>query len=300
MMLLESDLRADVDPKAHTTVRRYMDETGAEQQRGPSRSAALVAACRMLAAELPDSEALVNDPYAHLVADEASVAAARVDEPLQNTIRLRSKYIDDAVIAFAGTHRTERGQMLLLGAGLDARAFRLALDINVYEIDFPETLTLKAELFGDIAPLSPRAVVPVDMAEQSFVGPLVNAGFDVDQPTIVVWEGVINYLTNAEAESVVEQIGTILAPGGQLVADYVELSWFKKQGFDGATKKISAQLSNGGEPLKAGLRDAAGTLDRFGFDVIDDEAVEDLRPRYGLDARKRFYPARIFTASRRP
>ena len=52
----------------------------------------------MLAAELPEPERLIDDPFARLVVDDRAVAAARADENLQNTLRLRTRYIDDAVI----------------------------------------------------------------------------------------------------------------------------------------------------------------------------------------------------------
>jgi methyltransferase (TIGR00027 family) len=271
--------------------------TGAS--RGPSRSAALVAACRMLAAELPPHERLVDDPFAQLVVDDRAIAAARADESLQNTIRLRTRYIDDAVATFVHDHREERPQVLLLGAGMDARAYRMDLDADLYEVDFPATLHLKAELLAGHEPKGRRTVVPVDLAERDFVDPLVVAGFNPSRPTIVVWEGVINYLDAATAESVVEQIAGVLAPGGQLVADYVEMAWFKGSHFERTTTSIAKNLEDGGEPLKGGLRNIHATLERNGFNVLDDEATEDLRPRYGLAPRERVYPARMITASRR-
>jgi methyltransferase (TIGR00027 family) len=258
----------------------------------------------MLAAELPPDERLIDDPFAQLLVDDRAIAAARADPPLQNVIRLRTRYIDDAVEVFARAHAGERPQVLLLGAGLDARPYRMDIDAlapeaRFFEVDFPATLDLKAELLVAHHPRSPRTVVPVDLAERPFEQALLEAGFDPQRPTIVVWEGVINYLDAATAESVVEQIAGVLAPGGQLVADYVEMAWFKDSGFERATATISANLRDGGEPLRAGLADMHATLDRSGFDVLDDEATEALRPRYGLDPVDRVYPARMVLAEKR-
>ncbi len=253
----------------------------------------------MLAADLPEGERLIDDPFAHLVVDDAAVAAARADEPLQNVIRLRTRYIDDAVRGFVATQADGRPQVLLLGAGLDARAYRMTLDARVFEVDFPDVLAHKAEVLAGASPATPRTAVPVDLASSRFVEPLVAAGFQTARPTIVVWEGVINYLSAETAERVVEQVAELLSPGGQLVADYAEMAWFKGSDFERATKTISTQLRDGGEPLRAGLRDVHGTLDRYCFDLVDDEAIELLRPRYGLSARQRVYPARMVTAVRR-
>lgn len=268
----------------------------AEGGRPASRSAALVAACRMLAAELPEPERLIEDPFAHLVVDDAAVAAARADLPLQNVIRLRTRYIDDAILAFV---RGERPQVLLLGAGMDARAYRMTIDVDFFEVDFPATLEHKAEVLAGTPPASARTAVPVDLAASRFIEPLLGAGFDPTRPTIVVWEGVINYLDAATAESVVEQMAGLVPPASRLVADYVEMGWFRGATFESATKSIAQSLRAGGEPLRAGLPDVRATLDRHGFDVADDDAIEALRPRYGLEPGERFYPARILTAVRR-
>jgi methyltransferase (TIGR00027 family) len=258
----------------------------------------------MLAAELPPAERLIDDPFAQLVVDDRAIAAARADQPLQNVIRLRTRYIDDAVEAFAHAHARERPQVLLLGAGLDARAYRMDIDALApeacfFEVDFPATLDFKADLLAAHDPRSPRTVVPVDLAERPFEQALLGAGFDRQRPTIVVWEGVINYLDAATAESVVEQIAGVLSPGGQLVADYVEMAWFKNSGFERATATISGNLRDGREPLRAGLPDMHATLDANGFEVLDDEATEALRSRYGLDPVDRVYPARMVHAQKR-
>jgi len=258
----------------------------------------LVAACRMLADDLPQHERLISDPFARLICDERAIEQARNDEPLQQVIRLRSKYIDDAVSEFCAAHHD--AQVLLLGAGYDARPYRMHVAARFYEVDFPATLALRDEVYGALPTASPRVAVPVDLANEEFPGPLMAAGFDPAAPTIVVWEGVINYLTAAAAEAVVATLGTFVAPGSRLIADYVEMNWFRGGEFERSTAGIKERLGDGGEPLRAGLPDAHGTLQRAGFTVIDDEAVELLPPRYGLPARQRFYPARMFTAVRDP
>ncbi len=257
----------------------------------------------MLADELPAAERLIADPYARLLVDDAAIAAARADPALQNVIRLRTRYIDDAVAVFVAMSATgnveSRPQVLVLGAGLDARAYRMPVTATFFEVDFPATLALKADLLAGNEPVSPRIEVPVDLAVDSYVGPLVDAGYDPARPTIVVWEGVINYLDGAAAERVVEQISGSVSPGSRLVADYAEMSWFAGSTFERATAVIASRLRDDGEPLRSGIRDMHGTLDRTGFDVIDDVATEDLRPRYGLDPCDRHYPARMVTAQRR-
>jgi methyltransferase (TIGR00027 family) len=251
----------------------------------------------MLASELPGDEALMRDPFAYLVADGAATAAARADASLQRSIRLRTRYIDDAVLAFASLH--PRPQIVLLGAGYDARAYRLDISATVYEIDFPATLAHKAALMAHIAPINTRIAVPVDLASASFVEPLHAAGFDPILPVIVVWEGVSFYLSTRAATSVVVEVGAISAPGSVFVADYAEVARAGTQGFGNATDAMAAQLGDGGEPLRSGLSDMRSTLDAAGFEVVDDELIELLSPRYGQPIGIRQYHSRIVTARRR-
>jgi len=255
----------------------------------------LVAACRMLDSERPESERLISDPLARLFVDERAIAAAEADVHLQQVIPLRTRYIDDAVHQFVAAH--PRAQILLLGAGLDCRAYRLTLSAPIYEVDFPDTLHYKAQAAAKAGLPEPenRIPVPVDMAHVAVPAPLEAAGFDRSRPTLVVWEGVVNYLTNDQAEAVVQQLGDLLAVGSMLVCDYVENSWFNEN-FQTSTETLKANLRTGGEPLKSGLHDVKATLSANGFDMIDDEAVELLPPRYGRPTKPRFYPARIFTA----
>jgi methyltransferase (TIGR00027 family) len=253
----------------------------------------------MLAAELPEHERLIDDPFARLVVDDRAIAAARADENLQNTLRLRTRYIDDAVISFAAQHASDEPQVLLLGAGFDARAYRLDVPVVYFEVDFPATLEDKAELLAAHSSVRSRTAVPVDLAASGFVEPLVEAGFRIDRPTIVVWEGVSMYLDPDTAEGVIAQISEATTAGGTVVADYAEMSWFKGTDLERNTTAISENLGRGGERLKAGVRDMHATLDAHGFDVVDDTPVEELRPRYGLESRPRFYPARMVTAVKR-
>lgn len=257
----------------------------------------LVAACRMLAAERPPAERLIDDPFAHLVCDELAIAQARADVGLQANVQLRSKYIDDAVLTFCAAHPD--AQVLLLGAGYDARPYRLAVGATFYEVDFPATLELRDAVYGSLPAAAPRVAVPVDLAGAPFPPPLVAAGFDATAPTVVIWEGVINYLSAAAAEAVVDALGEFLAPGSIVVADYVEMKSFRGSELERAADGLKERLVNGGERLRGGLPDAHGTLDRAGFDVVDDEIVELLPPRYGLPLGPRAYPGRIFTAVRR-
>jgi methyltransferase (TIGR00027 family) len=261
-----------------------------------SRSALLVAACRVLADEVAPAERIMNDPQAKLFVDEAAMADARAQPELQRVIWLRTRYIDDAVLAFAACH--PRPQILLLGAGFDSRAIRLDVEADFYEVDRADTVAYKAERFAaaGLTTRNSRHVLAVDLATEPIAAPLLAAGFDTSRPTIVVWEGVVPYLTNREAETVVAELASLLSTGSQLVADYGELGW--KRNNSARSTNIETLLKDGGEPLRAGLHDAAASLAAAGFAMLDDEALDLLAPRYGMAPYERYYKARIFTAEK--
>jgi O-methyltransferase involved in polyketide biosynthesis len=115
----------------------------------------------------------------------------------------------------------------------------------------------------------------------------------------VVWEGVVFYLNETDAIGVINDLASVLASGSELIFDYSDRPKREGPQISANTEKIAASLSDGGEPLRNGLSDALGALDVAGFDVLDDGAVEELGPRYGLAPFARVYPARILHARRR-
>jgi methyltransferase (TIGR00027 family) len=265
---------------------------------GPSRSAMLVAACRALAEECAPSQRLISDPFARSFVDDRALEAARLDPPLQRVLRLRTRYIDDRVVSFCASH--PNAEVLLLGAGLDARPFRLDVEARFIEMDMPASVDGKQQILDSLGVVArDRRAVGVDLTVDRVPPALSALGFDRSSPAFVVWEGVVFYLSETAAVRVINDLASVLAPGSELVFDYSARP--AQSDFDARanTDRIAASLSAGGEPLRNGLSDALGTLDAAGFDVLDDGAVEELGPRYGLDPFARVYPARILHARRR-
>ena len=134
----------------------------------PSRTAQFVAASRALGALLPDDAQLMDDPVsarawlgagmARLVALSRRMPSLRpllrvIAAPMLPMItymQVRTRLIDDVVRSFVGFGG---GQIVLLGAGFDARAARLGDllgDARVFEVDHPATQALKRQRFGDL------------------------------------------------------------------------------------------------------------------------------------------------------
>ena len=135
---------------------------------------------------------------------------------------VRTRFIDDVV-----SEALRRGarQVLLLGAGFDSRAYRLAAVAGaaVFEVDHPATQAAKRARLKECDDAAFRRVhfVAVDFERDDLETALETAGYQLGLASVVVWEGVLSYLS----ASVVDQTFTLLhrltAPGSRIVFTYV-------------------------------------------------------------------------------
>lgn len=172
-----------------------------------------IAAARALESDRPDR--LFNDPWAARLAGETGKASLEA-APYNPFLPVRTRYFDDAITAAAG----RGGQIVLLGAGSDTRAFRLPLPASctVFEIDFAEALEAKELVLRTERPGCRRTVVPADLSGP-WTHALLDAGFSTSVPTIWVAEGLFFYLTAAASRSLVRDAAALSAAGSSFVAD---------------------------------------------------------------------------------
>lgn len=147
-------------------------------------------------------------------------ATEKTGQGLWGSMLCRKRYIDDLLRAAINTLNA----VVILGAGLDTRAYRLAelATIPVFEVDLPENIAYKRrklqQLYGHV-PESVR-LVPIDFERQDAATVLGEHGYRADQQTFFVWEAVTQYLT----ESAVRKTFDVLAQaasGSQLVFTYI-------------------------------------------------------------------------------
>lgn len=119
-------------------------------------------------------------------------------------------------------------QIVLLGAGLDTRAFRMGLppEVVVFEIDLPETFAFKEPVLGraDTEPTCRRHVVVADLRED-WRKALLDSGFRADRPTYWVDEGTLGYLTQQWNQQVVVTLTELSAPGSRFDASRLIADW---------------------------------------------------------------------------
>ncbi|MGW3360759.1 class I SAM-dependent methyltransferase [Streptomyces bungoensis] len=200
------------------------DERGRVQPSGVWATAVGVA--RVRAMETQREHALFRDPLALAFATAGGLrpdSAPRGDEASRQrwlgvaySIVIRTRFLDDLLerACAAGVR-----QVVLLGAGMDSRAFRMDWPegTRLFEVDTAEPLGFKASVLrqeGAVARCT-RITVPVDLRED-WPGALAAAGHDPAQPTVWIAEGLLIYLPEDAVELLLARIGAVSAPGSRM------------------------------------------------------------------------------------
>jgi methyltransferase (TIGR00027 family) len=259
-----------------------------------SLTAEYMALFRALESLRPASARLFADPYAAIFLREWRkwlYRAARLPVGLRFAEKLldrgapgaraagiaRTKWIDDEATSALDT----AAQLVLLGAGFDMRAHRLAAAARatVFELDHPYTSSVKQSAVRNVAPLPREHVryVGIDFSRQSVSEVLVQAGFDRTQPACFIWEGVTNYLAAEAIDSTFHRIRQT-ASGNILLFTYIDRAVLDApEQFFGAAK-LMARLQRYGEPWTFGWRPAElpPYLAARGFEVVKDLSVAEV------------------------
>jgi methyltransferase (TIGR00027 family) len=163
---------------------------------------------------------------------------------------LRTKAID---LHVAAALRSGIDQLVILGAGLDARAWRLAAleNATVFEVDHYATQQYKQSRIAGRAPLSDVRYVAVDFERERFSDRLTHAGFRSDEPSFWIWEGVAMYLPLGAIYDTLEQLTSLTVSGSELAMTY-RVPGVLPFGAVGRAA-IPLLFAAAGEPLKGAL-----------------------------------------------
>ncbi len=211
-------------------------DTGTEGvEGGVGVTALLVAAARAIETHRHDS--LATDTYAeHFVRAAPASAGWPVRPPrdpdgdadplwgrFARYFGLRTRVLDDFLLR--SVHTGGARQVVLLGAGLDSRAFRLGWPAGcvVFEVDRAGVLAFKHHVLDGLSavPTTTRVPVAADLRDD-WAAALVDAGLDPAAPSVWLAEGLLFYLPPAAETSL---IGTVdrLATAGSALAYEVKL-----------------------------------------------------------------------------
>lgn len=258
---------------------------------GVGATATAVAASRALATRA----GIIDDGWAeplvravgseHFLAilDGAPDAESQVHR-MADGMAVRTKYFD-AFLADAGQAGIR--QVVILATGLDARAYRLAWPDGtvVYEIDQAGVIDFKVAALGELGATPTTEVhnVAVDLRDD-WPAALRAAGFDPEQPTAWIAEGLLMYLPAQAQDQLFDHITELSPPGSRLATEFVP-----------SMDAFSSDSSDGGRWKRYGFNDDLAALVYPGershvieyltgldWDVTG-SLVEELFEAYGLE-----------------
>jgi methyltransferase (TIGR00027 family) len=258
-----------------------------------SRTAEYMALFRALESLRPPEERRIDDPFASRFLRPALrllLYAARRPEVRRLLVRFldarwpgarssgvaRTRWIDDALRAEL---RAGCPQVVILGAGFDARAWRLPelAGVRVFELDRAATQERKrARLGAGAAPV----FVSADLGVPDFGAALRAAGFDPERPACFLLEGVSNYLSAEAVDGVMRFVGRS-APGSAFLFTYVHRDFLAGTLHAEGAERLRRTLARSGEPWTFGLDPAElpAYLRERGLELEADLGAREYRER---------------------
>ena len=230
----------------------------------------LVAAIRAM--ETTRDDRLFTDPFADKLAGDTgrqllAAAVAATGERSTTQIVVRTRFFDEALLRAARAAK----QVVILAAGMDARAYRLAWPdgTTVYELDQQAVIAAKADLLSDDQPSCRRVPIGVDLADD-WPHALEAAGFDRQSPTVWLIEGLLQYLDEDAVHTLFERVDALSAPNSTLLYDVVGKTLLESP----MMATLLQSMAERGSPWLFGT-DAPGELaERHGWSAIVTDIAE--------------------------
>ncbi len=195
-------------------------------------TATMVAAQRALSSDAgliddPFAAPLVRavgiDVYTRLVNGEIPVTDGTDFDParMARGMAVRTRFYDNF---FLDATRSGIRQAVIVAAGLDARAYRLAWPEGtvVYEVDLPDVIEFKTSTLRGLGaePRAERRTVAVDLRDD-WPAALRTAGFDPQAPSAWSAEGLVVYLPPEAQDALFGNITALSAPDSQVASEFV-------------------------------------------------------------------------------
>lgn len=191
-------------------------------------------------------------------------------------------------------------QVVILGAGLDGRAWRMAEleDCVVFEVDHPASQRDKRSRAERLKPTAREVrFVPVDFTRDDLARALSAAGHDPQRPTTWIWEGVVMYLDRHAIEATLRVVQARSSLGSRLIIAYHQPALM--------LLVIGVIVRFMGEPIRTVLtpKQMSGLLGRHAFQVSTDDDIPGLGARLSSGvarATRAMKHLRIVVADRAP
>lgn len=230
-----------------------------------------VAAARARESVRPD--ALFHDPFAAALAGDEG--ERWMDDPndevrVSTYVALRTRFFDDALVRAA---QDGIRQIVILAAGLDARAYRLdwPAGTRLFELDRPEVLAHKDRVLAErgAVPRCTRTTLGADLT-LPWAGDLRAAGFVSGERSAWLVEGLLPYLHESDVRRLFTQLSALAAPGSALALDCAGTDPLSSPSFAHQAEKMRAL----GIRMHFSCSDPVRFLDAFGWTACDTDVAE--------------------------
>ncbi len=212
---------------------------------------------------------LCDDPWAAALAGpDGFEVAARFDKAfpyMDLWIAVRTAFIDRRLKAMVAAGFD---QVVILGAGLDTRAARLASEgVRFFEVDQPASQALKRERLAALEgyPEGAATFASCDFEREDFLDRLSACGFEAGRPAFFIWEGVTPYLSEQAVRGTLERIAGGTAPASVVIFDIMRAKMAESEALAGQGRATNETLGGLGEPLTWGINDPLPLLVEAGF-----------------------------------
>jgi methyltransferase (TIGR00027 family) len=195
-------------------------------------------------------------------------------------ITCRKRYIDDKLDEALGAV----GAIVVLGAGMDTRAYRLARrsGIPAFEVDLPVNIDRKRTTVQRALGAVPPSVhlVPVDFERDDLADELAKAGYRSTDATFFVMEGVTQYLTEDALRGTFDFLRGA-ATGSRLVFTYVPEDFIDGRAMYGA-ELLYKRFRQRQQLWKFGLHpeQVAEFVGGYGWEVVEQVGAEYYTEHY--------------------
>lgn len=247
------------------------DDRDSATRNGYSRTTESTALVRSGETTRPPDLRLFEDPYAIRFVNPARLAWFKTPHPqevqeivtdeekrfpgMNSTIVARTRFIDDII-----PESLEDGleQIVLVGAGFDARAYRipdLSTSVRIFEIDHPDIQSTKKERLREIFGFLPPQVsyVPGDLNNAEWQINLIQEGYDPKKKSLFVLEGLCMYLSPEIVDQVLRFIVNNAGSHRGVVFDYPFVSLIDGTDSSEIAINFRERVELLGEPIRSGI-----------------------------------------------
>jgi len=166
---------------------------------------------------------LLLDPYAKLLAGDMSSYFESHLERTGDYPVIRSYYIENTLLRLWCESHTI-SQIVLIGSGLDTRAYRFEplrkYKHIIFELDFPVINRYKEQVLHDKTPLCKLERISSNISHSEWPRQLLDRGFSKETPTFWILEGIAYYLDRKEVVTLLQILHELSSSNSQIFADF--------------------------------------------------------------------------------